>query len=44
MVARPIGRHLLDPSQPNRAFELLRPKFYGAESGSIVGKGLKCFP
>jgi len=44
MVARPIGRHLLDPEQPNRVFELLRPKFYGDAMGRIDGLGLKCFP
>jgi len=31
MVARPIGIHCLRPSpdKPNRAFDLLKPKFYG---------------
>jgi hypothetical protein len=44
MVARPIGRHVMNPEQPNRAFELLRPKFYGADMGLVDGRGLKCFP
>lgn len=44
MVARPIGRHVMKPDQPNRAFELLRPKFDGADVGQVDGRGLKCFP
>lgn len=28
LVARPIGRHILDPDQPNRAFDVLKKKFY----------------
>lgn len=29
MIARPIGRHQLNPLQPNRAFDGLRPKLFG---------------
>lgn len=42
LVARPVGLHLLRPEQANRAFEALRPKFYGG--ARITGRGLKCFP
>lgn len=44
LVARPIGRRLLDPKQPNRAFELLEPKFRRSPRGRIEGWGLKIFP
>ena len=37
LVARPIGLHALRPDQPNRAFDVLRPKFGPAG-------GLKIFP
>ncbi|KPV41186.1 3-deoxy-D-manno-octulosonic acid transferase [Thiohalorhabdus denitrificans] len=44
MVARPIGRHILDPSQPNRAFAILEPKIRRDQNGKIQGWGLKCYP
>ncbi len=49
LVARPIGRHILRPDQPNRAFEVLRPKFYCEGGREKVGEnydnwGLKRFP
>jgi len=49
LVARPIGRHVLDPSQKNRAFEVLKPKFYCKGGRKNVGEnfndwGLKHFP
>lgn len=44
MVARPIGRHLLAPEQPNRAFDVLREKFRRSEDGVIEGRGLKVYP
>lgn len=34
MVARPIGRHVMNPSQSNRAYELLRSKFWGGPDGA----------
>jgi hypothetical protein len=43
LVARPIGRKMLNTSQSNRAFDLVRKKFYGA-GGRIQGLGLKVFP
>lgn len=44
LVARPIGRHLLKPEQPNRAWELLAPKFRRSPQGTLKGWGLKVFP
>ena len=44
MVARPIGRHLLNPEQPNRAYDLLREKFRADPQGRIQGRGLKVYP
>lgn len=49
LVARPIGRHLLNREQPNRAFDVLRAKFFCKGGRSRVGKdfegwGLKIIP
>lgn len=44
MVARPIGRHLLAPNGPNRAFDILRDKFRRSPTGVIDGWGLKVYP
>lgn len=44
LVARPIGRHLLNPAQPNRAYDLLAQKFRRNPAGSPLGWGLKVFP
>ncbi|MDO4697930.1 MAG: DUF3800 domain-containing protein [Pasteurellaceae bacterium] len=49
LVARPIGRYALDGSQENRAFEILKSKFYCEGGRCSVGKnfdqkGLKHFP
>ncbi len=44
MVARPIGRHLLNPDQPNRAFEILETKFRRSRAGQVRGWGLKVYP
>ncbi len=29
LISRPIGRYLMNPSQPNRAIEIIRKKFWG---------------
>lgn len=42
MVARPIGRHVLDPAQPNRAYDVLARKFWGAPAA--LGNGLHLLP
>jgi hypothetical protein len=40
LVARPIGRHIIKPDQQNRAYNILKKKFYRGPNGS----GLKIFP
>lgn len=44
LIAHPIGRHVLKPDQPNRAFDVLRPKFLRGPEGEVKGWGLKIFP
>lgn len=44
LVARPVGLHILKPEQPNRAYEVLKTKFYANAGGTINGWGMKCFP
>jgi hypothetical protein len=44
LVARPIGLHVLRPTQVNRAFEMLRPKLRRSPKGWFGGWGLKVFP
>lgn len=41
LVARPIGLSVLRPSQPNRAFEIIKQKIW---KGNEAGLGLKIFP
>lgn len=43
LLARPIGRHVLNPAQPNRAFDTARSKLYQS-NGRVDGWGLKIFP
>lgn len=44
LVARPIGLHVLRPSQPNRAYEIIKTKLRRSATGKLEGYGLKCFP
>lgn len=49
LVARPIGNHVLKPLQSNRAFEVLKYKFYTSKGrkgvgDGYIGYGLKIFP
>lgn len=44
LLARPIGRAMLDKTQENRAYEIIKTKFYARPDGRIEGWGLKCFP
>lgn len=44
LIARPIGRHILDPSQRNRAFDVISTKLDRSSSGDVRGWGLKVFP
>ncbi|PIE20620.1 MAG: 3-deoxy-D-manno-octulosonic acid transferase [Neptuniibacter caesariensis] len=49
LVARPIGLHTLKPEQENRAFDVLKEKFYCAGGRDNVGEdyegvGMKIYP
>ena len=44
LTARPIGRHVLDPAQPNRAWDIIEPKLRRSPAGVVRGRGLKVFP
>jgi len=44
LVARPIGRHILRPEQPNRALALLAPKLRRGPDGEVRGWGLISAP
>jgi hypothetical protein len=44
LIARPIGRHVLHPDQPNRAYAIIHAKFRRSPEGVVDGWGLKCFP
>ena len=43
LTARPIGRHVLDPTQPNRAYQIIETKFRRNSAGKVDGWGLKIF-
>jgi hypothetical protein len=42
MIARPIGRNLLNSKEPNRAYDIIKTKFYG--NGVSKGMGLQIYP
>lgn len=44
LVARPVGLHVLRPTQPNRAWDVLQTKLYRGRFGNVHGNGLKVFP
>ncbi len=44
LIARPIGRRILDPAQPNRAYDIIEPKFRRSPAGLVDRWGLKVFP
>ena len=44
LVAHPIGRHVIKPDQPNRAYDALKSKFRASPNGKIEGYGLKISP
>ena len=43
LVARPIGLNLLKPEQPNRAFNILKKKFFCSGGRNCLGEGWRCF-
>lgn len=44
LTARPIGLSVLRAGQPNRAYELIAPKFRRSPQAVVKGWGLKVFP
>ncbi len=44
LVSHPVGRHHLNPAQPNYAYGVVEPKFQRSPSGSIDGWGAKVLP
>ncbi|MBF0168555.1 MAG: DUF3800 domain-containing protein [Alphaproteobacteria bacterium] len=44
LTARPIGRHVMNPEQANRAWGIIEPKLHRSSSGKVHGWGLKVFP
>jgi hypothetical protein len=44
LIVRPIGRYVLNPEQPNRAFEIIKRKFRKNNRGTVEGFGLKYSP
>ncbi len=44
LTARPIGLHVLNPEQSNRAWTVIEPKLDKDFSGRYKGWGLKTFP
>jgi hypothetical protein len=44
LIARPIGRKVLEPTQANRAYDIIEQKLERGPSGQIDGWGLKRFP
>ena len=44
LVSHPVGRHHLNPAQPNQAYGVVEPKFQRGPSGSINGWGRKVLP
>jgi hypothetical protein len=43
LIARPIGRYVLDPNQPNKAYNIICEKL-DSYNGGVDGYGLKVFP
>jgi hypothetical protein len=44
LVSTPIGRHVHRPQQLNRAFEMIRKKFWYSPAGEQRGWGYEVFP
>jgi len=44
LVAHPIGRHIINPAQENRAFSVIEDKPRKGPNGQTNGYGLKVFP
>ena len=44
LTARPIGRHVINPGQENRAWEIIENKLLRNRAGGFYGWGLQKFP
>lgn len=44
LLAYPIARHVINPNQSNRAYNIIEQKFRRSNVGVIKGYGLKIFP
>lgn len=44
LTARPIGRHVMNSAQRNRAWNVIEPKLRRGPQGQVNGWGLKIFP
>ncbi|OHC74989.1 MAG: 3-deoxy-D-manno-octulosonic acid transferase [Rhodospirillales bacterium RIFCSPLOWO2_12_FULL_58_28] len=44
LTARPVGRHAINPKQPNRAWDIVETKLRKSPAGETTGWGLKNFP
>lgn len=44
LTARPVGRHVMNPAQTNRAYEIIEKKLDRSKAGKIEGYGLKTYP
>ena len=44
LTARPIGRHVMNPIQSNRAYDLILTKLDRGKTGEVEGYGLKSYP
>lgn len=44
LIARPIGRHVLDPQASNPPYDTIEPKLRRGRNGRVEGFGLKCYP
>jgi hypothetical protein len=44
LTARPVGRHVMNPTQANRAYTIIEKKMDRSKSGKIEGYGLKTYP
>jgi hypothetical protein len=44
LTARPVGRHVMNSGQPNRAYSIIEKKLDRSDSGRIEGYGLKTYP
>ena len=42
-TAYPIGRHVINPEQPNRSWDIIKDKIHHDANGKMMGVGLKVF-